>query len=72
MKARGWLPHEGNIWLDESADAVLQGIASEGVVQRLSSVPAFKKTLVRWRSVVSAALTLFLLLLIGIGMATHH
>ena len=52
-KVREWLPHEGNIWVDESATAVANGIASEEVVNRLATAPRFWRANRRWRIVVS-------------------
>lgn len=53
---REWLPYEGNIWVDESVEAVGSGIVSETAVKRLATAPRFRKANRRWRLTVSAVM----------------
>ena len=67
--AQEWLAFQDKIWIDESADAAAQGIASAAVIERLATAPSRLRSNVRWswvvRSVVAvlavlvAALTFF-------------
>jgi hypothetical protein len=50
------LRHEEKIWLDESEQAVENGIASEALVERLAQAPTRVRSNVRWRSVVSCVI----------------
>jgi hypothetical protein len=47
-----WLPHKGNIWVDDSTEAVSGGLASDGTINRLARAPRFRKANRRWRVTV--------------------
>jgi TIR domain len=50
-QTRQWLAFDNKIWLDESHDAVAQGIASDEMVARLAMVPAGRAHVAqKWRS----------------------
>ena len=51
-QTQAWLHHQEKIWLDESAHAVDDGIASEALVERLALAPTRVRSNVRWRWVV--------------------
>jgi hypothetical protein len=61
-QTRQWLAFDDKIWLDESYDAVAQGIASDEMVARLAMVPAGRSSNVKWRWVVSAIFTALVIL----------
>jgi hypothetical protein len=69
--AQEWPGYEGKIWLDESEEAVVTGIASERVAERLATAPVRAKSNVKWRwirnglIVVLAGITA---LAIGLGL----
>jgi WD40 repeat protein len=52
--AKTWLTDATKIWLDESEAAVVNGLASEQVVDRLAMVPRKTRSNVAWRWVVRA------------------
>jgi hypothetical protein len=65
-----WLQYHDKIWLDESVDAVTNGIASNELVERLALAPASRRSNVKWRWVVRAiAATLVALTVAAIGFA---
>lgn len=64
MKVREWLPHEGNIWIDESATAVATGIASENAINRLATAPRFWRANRLWRWTVGVVTTCLLTLVV--------
>ena len=53
-QTRQWLKFDDKIWLDDSEDAVAQGIASDELVTRLAMAPAGRSSNVKWRWVVRA------------------
>jgi len=55
-----WLQCNEKIWLDESDDAVAQGIASDGLVTRLALAPAGRSSNVKWRWMLGAAAAVLL------------
>jgi hypothetical protein len=52
--AKTWLTDDKRIWLDESEEAVVQGMASNQLVHRLATVPLKMRSNVLWRWVVRA------------------
>lgn len=56
--ANAWLGFEGRIWIDESARAFDEGVASDGVIERLVAAPRLQRAGVRWRRTVRAAFAL--------------
>ena len=46
---REWLPYEGNIWIEEQLEAVIRGVPTDAVVQRLATGPRFRKSVQRFR-----------------------
>lgn len=66
---REWLAFDDKIWLDESQDAVVSGIASEDVVTRLATAPTRVRSNVNWRRVVRASIGTLVLLVIALGIA---
>ena len=60
-----WLECKDKIWLDESDDAVTQGIASDEVVTRLAMAPAGRSSNVKWRWVVRAVVSVLLVLTVA-------
>ena len=67
--AQEWLDYQGKIWLDESEEAVAEGIASGPVVERLSIAPARYKSNVKWRWVRDGAIVVLAALAIGLAIA---
>ena len=53
-QTRQWLAFQDKIWLDESQDAVAQGIATEELVTRLAMAPTGRSSNAKWRWVVRA------------------
>jgi WD40 repeat protein len=51
-----WLGHQEKIWLDESEQAVANGIASDVLVDRLVLAPARLSSNVRWRWLVRSVI----------------
>lgn len=51
-QTREWLAFDDKMWLDESDDAVAQGIAGDEMVARLALVPAVRSSNVKCRLVV--------------------
>lgn len=49
---QAWLGHAEKIWLDETEQAVAEGIAGEALVERLALAPTRARANVRWRWVV--------------------
>jgi tetratricopeptide (TPR) repeat protein len=70
-QARQWLSvqDKNRIWLDESEDAAIHGIASEALVERLALAPARFRSNVRWRWVVRAVALSLTALAIALGVA---
>ena len=67
-----WLQCKDKIWLDESDDAVTQGIASDEVVTRLAMAPAGRNSNTKWRWVVRAIVAaLAVLTVAAIGFGTY-
>jgi WD40 repeat protein len=60
--AQEWLDYQGRIWLDESGDAVVTGIAGEQVVARLATAPRRARSNVLWRWLVRGAAAVLLML----------
>ena len=66
-----WLQFGDKIWLDESHDAVANGIASKELVERLALAPAGRSSNTKWRWVVRAivaVLTVLTVAAIGFGI----
>ena len=53
--ADAWLGFGGRIWIDETAQAFDEGVASDLVVDRLVAAPRLVRAGVRWRRTVAAA-----------------
>jgi hypothetical protein len=71
VQAQEWLEFGDKIWLDETGDAVTNGIASKELVERLALAPAGRSSNTKWRWVVRAivaVLTLLTLAAIGFGI----
>lgn len=62
VEADKWLDHEGRIWLDETAQAVHEGIASSEVLRRLLLAPRFIKANVLFRWVVATIIAVLIVL----------
>jgi WD40 repeat protein len=60
-----WLEFGDKIWLDETGDAVANGIATKELVERLASAPAARKSNVKWRWVVRAVAAVLLVLAVA-------
>lgn len=58
--ADAWLGFGGRIWIDETAQACAEGVASDLVVDRLAAAPRLVRAGVRWRRTVGAAFTVLL------------
>src|SRR5271169_3078892 len=74
-QAQDWLKFEDKIWLDESQDAVANGIASDELVERLVLAPAGRNSNTKWRWVVRAiiaVLTVLTLAAIGFGIYAQN
>jgi len=67
-----WLGHQENVWLDESAQAVENGIATEALVDRLALAPTRIRSNVLWRWVVGAVIGIFALLTFASIYATVY
>jgi WD40 repeat protein len=61
-QARQWLAFDDKIWLDESQDAVAEGIASDEIVARLALVPTGRSSNVKWRWVVRSIVVALIIL----------
>jgi WD40 repeat protein len=61
-QTRQWLAFDDKIWLDESHDALAEGIASDQMVARLAMVPAGRSSNVKWRWVVGAVVAALVIL----------
>ena len=64
-ETRQWLKFDDKIWLDESDDAVAQGIASDGLVTRLAMAPAGRSSNVKWRWVIRAVVAVLAVLTVA-------
>jgi WD40 repeat protein len=62
---REWLKFQDKIWLDETDDAVANGIASKELVERLALAPAGRSSNVKWRWVVRAVVTVLAVLTVA-------
>lgn len=51
-----WLGHEEKIWLDETDEAVENGIATEALVERLALAPTRVRSNVSWRRIVRSVI----------------
>ena len=60
-----WLAFQNTILLDESQDAVAQGIASEELVTRLAIAPAGLSSNAKWRWLVRAVAAALIVLAVG-------
>ena len=60
-----WLQCKDKIWLDESDDAVAQGIASDELVKRLALAPAGRNSNTKWRWVVRAVVAVLVMLTVA-------
>ena len=54
VEAAIWLGHEGRIWLDESKEALNEGIITQVVFNRLQVVPRFTKANTKFKCMVTA------------------
>jgi hypothetical protein len=68
--AQEWLDYEGKIWLDEVEKAIVTGIASEPVVQRLATAPTEAKAYIKWRWVVRGVVFSLAALATGLAVQT--
>lgn len=64
-QTRQWLAFQDKIWLDESHDAVAQGIASEDLVARLAMAPVGRSSNVKWRWVIRAVVAVLAVLTVA-------
>jgi len=64
-QTRQWLAFQDKIWLDESQDAVTQGIASEELVRRLVMAPAGRSSNAKWRWVVRVVISALIVLAVA-------
>jgi len=62
VEASRWLDHDGRIWLDETSQAIVEGIVSPEVLKRLEVAPRFAKATTKFRRMVAA----IILILIGL------
>ena len=69
-KVQEWLAHTGNIWIDESTEAVSAGRASDDVVNRLATAPNSKKANQQWRWTTRTVFALLAALAVGLAVAT--
>lgn len=67
--AQEWLDYQGKVWVDEVVEAVVAGIASEGVIKRLVNVPTRAKSNVKWRWLVGVVVASLFGLAIAAGGA---
>jgi WD40 repeat protein len=68
-RAQQWLDCQGRIWVDDSEEAVVTGIASEHVVERLATAPRRARANVRWRWVLGSTIAMLAVLAIALGIA---
>ena len=61
-QTRSWLVYDKKIWLDESDEAVANGIATDELVKRLALTPAGRRSNVKWRWVVRAVVAVLAVL----------
>ncbi|MCS6291011.1 MAG: TIR domain-containing protein [Nitrospira sp.] len=71
-RVQEWLAHQGNIWINESNEAVSAGLASDDVVNRLATAPNSKKANQRWRWMTRTVFTLLAALAIALAVATFR
>jgi hypothetical protein len=64
-QTRPWLTFDDKIWLDESEEAVANGIASDGLVERLALAPSGRSSNVKWRWVVCAVVAVLAVLTVA-------
>ncbi|MBC7925206.1 MAG: PD40 domain-containing protein [Bryobacteraceae bacterium] len=64
-----WLKFADTIWLDESADRVDAGMASDSLVERLATAPAHATANRKWRWVVRSIITILTALVIGLAIS---
>jgi WD40 repeat protein len=64
-QARQWLKFDDKIWLDDSEDAVAQGIVSDELVKRLALAPAGRSSNVKWRRVIRAIVAVLAVLTVA-------
>jgi TIR domain/WD domain, G-beta repeat len=67
-----WLNVQDNIWLSESEEAIVKGIASEDLVNRLATAPLRARANIRWRWVVRTVVATLIALTFGAGFAAWH
>jgi len=60
-----WLEWRDKIWLEESEEAVANGIASDGLVKRLALAPAGRRSNVKWRRLVWGVAAVLLVLAVA-------
>ncbi len=68
--AHAWIGFRDKIWLDETEQAVIAGIASDALVDRLATAPAAIRSNVGWRWVVRSVAASLVMLVAGLGYAT--
>ena len=71
-KVREWLPYEGNIWIDDKAEALAEGVVSKVAVARLTTAPSHRKANRSWRwtvGTVTAFLAVLVVLLLRQNLA---
>jgi hypothetical protein len=70
QQTREWLPFEDTIWVDETSDALTEGIASDDLVKRLALTPAGRSSNTKWRWLVRLVISsLIVLSLTAVGFA---
>jgi len=65
--AQVWLQFRDKIWLDETEEAAISGIASDALIDRLATAPTRARSNVRWRWVVRGVVAGLALLAAGLG-----
>ncbi|ACF14667.1 WD-40 repeat protein [Chloroherpeton thalassium ATCC 35110] len=67
--AAPWLQYKDKIWLDETEQAAIEGIASDEVVERLATAPTRVKSNVRWRWLMGGIIAILVALGISLGLS---
>ncbi len=64
-ETRQWFKFDDKIWLDDSEDAVAQGIAGDELVKRLALAPAGRSSNMKWRWVIRAVVAVLAVLTVA-------
>ena len=68
--AQTWLDFVGRVWVDDTDEAVAQGIASQEVVDRLAVVPRSARANTKWRWIVRGSVAALCALALGLAIST--